>query len=331
MTLLNTATPLPVPSGAQRPGRFQSRGWQLAKRVFTAAFFVLIAGLLVRQARTIDWAAVGTALASYGWPTLVTAAGLGAASHGLVSCYELVGRHLTGHRLTRHRAAAIGAASYAFNLNLGSLVGGLALRSKLYVRAGLPLAQAGQVIALSIITNWLGYLVLAGALFVWQPLPLPDGWDIESGALRWLGGAMLAVAASYLLACTVAPKRRWRWRGHSVTTPSARLAWIQLGLSALNWLTMAAMVWLLLRGEGQRDAGLASVALVLLVAAVAGVITHVPGNLGVMEAVFIALLSHQVPAPQLLAALIVYRALYYLLPLLGAAVLLWWLGRGRRR
>jgi uncharacterized membrane protein YbhN (UPF0104 family) len=60
---------------------------------------------------------------------------------------------------------------------------------------------------------------------------------------------------------------------------------------------------------------------VLLVAAVAGVITHVPAGLGVLEGVFVALLSHRLPEGQLLGALLAYRALYYIVPLLAAALL----------
>ncbi len=58
-----------------------------------------------------------------------------------------------------------------------------------------------------------------------------------------------------------------------------------------------------------------TVLMVLLVAAIAGVVTHVPAGLGVLEAVFIALLAGQVPAPTLLGVLLAYRALYYLAPL----------------
>ena len=54
---------------------------------------------------------------------------------------------------------------------------------------------------------------------------------------------------------------------------------------------------------------------VLLLAAVAGVITHVPAGLGVLEAVFIALLSHKMPQAAILAALVAYRVIYYLAPL----------------
>jgi uncharacterized membrane protein YbhN (UPF0104 family) len=59
----------------------------------------------------------------------------------------------------------------------------------------------------------------------------------------------------------------------------------------------------------------------LLAAAVAGVITHVPAGLGVLEAVFVALLSHLVPKEELLASLLIYRAMYYLLPLMTATLL----------
>ena len=59
----------------------------------------------------------------------------------------------------------------------------------------------------------------------------------------------------------------------------------------------------------------------LLIAAIAGVILHIPAGLGVTEAVFIALLSHRVPEGQLLAALLTYRAIYYIAPLLLAATL----------
>ena len=53
----------------------------------------------------------------------------------------------------------------------------------------------------------------------------------------------------------------------------------------------------------------------------AGVIAHVPAGLGVLEAVFVALLGGQVPTEPLLAALLAYRGLYYVAPLLAATLL----------
>jgi uncharacterized membrane protein YbhN (UPF0104 family) len=80
---------------------------------------------------------------------------------------------------------------------------------------------------------------------------------------------------------------------------------------------MAGAVFMLLQGK----VPYADVLAVLLVAAVAGVITHVPAGLGVLEGVFIALLSHRVPEAQLLGALLGYRALYYIAPMVAAAVM----------
>jgi glycosyltransferase 2 family protein len=95
------------------------------------------------------------------------------------------------------------------------------------------------------------------------------------------------------------------------------MALLQLAMSCANWMLMAGAVYILLQGKIDYPAVLS----VLLIAAVAGVITHVPAGLGVLEAVFIALLSHKLPEATLLGALLGYRALYYIAPLLVAALL----------
>ncbi len=318
--------PLPAGGSLEQPPRPGPGRWHRLGRVLTWAFFLLVLVLLARQARSIDWAAVGDSLARLPGAALMGAVLLACGSHALYASYELIGRHLTGHRVPARRALAIGAASYAFNLNLGSLVGGLALRYRLYARSGLKAAQAAQVIGASIATNWLGYLALAGMLLAWRPLDLPHTWRLDTAGLRWLGLAMLGCAAAYVLVCTVAPRRAWDWRGHRLTTPSARMALLQLALSMLNWMTIAAVLWLLL----QQRIDYPTVAAVLLVAAVAGVITHVPAGLGVLEAVFIALLAHRLAEAELLAALIAYRAIYYLAPLAVGGLLLWRLERAPR-
>jgi uncharacterized membrane protein YbhN (UPF0104 family) len=133
--------------------------------------------------------------------------------------------------------------------------------------------------------------------------------------LQALGVLMWGVVAAYLLACVLLRERRsFVVRGHTVTLPPARMAVLQLALSCANWLTIAAVVYVLLRGQ----IGYGSVLGTLLVAAVAGVVTHIPAGLGVLEAVFVALLGERLDTQTLLAALLAYRALYYLVPLMLA-------------
>ncbi|HYP70220.1 MAG TPA: lysylphosphatidylglycerol synthase domain-containing protein, partial [Variovorax sp.] len=111
-------------------------------------------------------------------------------------------------------------------------------------------------------------------------------------------------------------ERRWNIRGHRIEPPSVRMALLQLTLSCLNWSLVGAVVWVLL----QSRVGYPHVLAVLLTSAMATLIVRVPGGLGVLETVFVALLAYRVPQGQLLAALLAYRGIYYLFPLLIAAV-----------
>jgi glycosyltransferase 2 family protein len=111
--------------------------------------------------------------------------------------------------------------------------------------------------------------------------------------------------------------RVWEVRGHELYLPHWRMGALQLAMSCTNWSLMAGVVYVLLR----QQVAYTDVLAVLMIAAVAGVLTHVPAGLGIFEFVFLALLSHQIPEGRLLAALLGYRALYYIGPLMLAALL----------
>ena len=292
------------------------RWWPWVKRIGTWVFFALIAWLLVKQARGIDWSEVLEAFSRMPVSVLATAAALAATSFVLYSTYDLLGRRITGHALGAGTVMAVTFVSYAFNLNLGSLVGGVAFRYRLYSRLGLDNDTITRVLGFSMLTNWFGYLVVAGAAFCFWPLELPADWKIGDGGLRILGAALLALAAAYLALCAFASHKTWHVRGHAWQPPGLRMALLQLVMSCANWSLMGGVVWVLL----QQKVAYPEVLAVLMVGAVAGVITHVPAGLGVLEAVFVALLAHRLPQGEILAALIGYRALYYLAPLAIATV-----------
>jgi uncharacterized membrane protein YbhN (UPF0104 family) len=304
-----------------RPG-FWSRArahpwWPHAKRGLTLAFFALIAWLLVEQARDVEWTEVGKALRRLPHSALLVAAALAACSFAVYTTFDLIGRHYTRHSLSRPCVISVAFISYAFNLNLGSLVGGIAFRYRLYSKYGLSNDVITRVLGLSMLTNWLGYFVLGGTVLCFFTPKLPRQWQSEAVLLPWLGAAMLVLASAYLLTCIFSKQRNWKWRARTLVLPTARMALLQLALSTLNWMIMAGIVFTVLQARIDYP----TVLVVLLMAAVAGVITHVPAGLGVLEAVFVAMLSSRLPATQLLAGLLVYRAVYYLLPLAVATAL----------
>jgi len=277
---------------------------------------VLVLGLVARQAAGIDWAEVLQALKRQSPTVLVVAAGLSLVSHALFSAYDLVGRQVTGHTLSAARTMGIGAMSYAFNLNLGSFIGGVAMRLRLYQRQGLDTATVLHIVGLGWTGNWLGYAAVLGAVLLLSTPPMPEGWTWGPVALHAAGALLLALPVAALLACRRWPGRRLQWRDHHAQVPGWRPAALLIGLGAANWALMGAIVWWLLDGQ----VGYGSVTAVLLMAAVAGLVVHVPAGLGVIEAVFVSTLGGQVPHGELLAALLAYRAVYYLLPLAGATI-----------
>lgn len=292
--------------------------WPHLKRGLTVAFFALIAWLLIEQARTIDWSEVLRALGRLPKTTLLIAAGLAAASYAVYTTFDLIGRRYTGHSLSTAQVLLVAFISYAFNLNLGSLVGGVAFRYRLYAKLGLDNGVITRVLSVSMLTNWLGYFVLGGVLLCFFEPPLPARWRSEAALVPWIGAILLAVAGAYVLACAFAKQRQWKFRSHAITLPSARMALLQMTLAVLNWMIIAGIVFTLFQARIEYPLVLTT----LLMGAVAGVVTHVPAGVGVLEAVFVAMLSRELPSTQLLAGLLGYRAVYYLLPLALAALLL---------
>jgi glycosyltransferase 2 family protein len=290
--------------------------WSHAKRWLGWAFLLLVCALLLRLAREVDWDRAVLSLRELPAATLWAAAGLALLSHIFYACYDLIGRHQTQHGLTVQRTASVSFMSYAFNLNLGSLVGGIAFRYRLYSRLGLSTKTITRVLALSLLTNWLGYFAVAGVTLLAWPPELPPGWELAGGLLPLLGAGLLLVVMAYLAACLAARRLQWQWhwRGQTIKLPPVRIAMLQLVLASTSWCVIAAICWVLLQQRVEYTLVLGA----LLTAAVAGVITHVPAGLGVLEAVFVLLLAQHIGQDEVLGAMLAYRALYYLMPLLVA-------------
>jgi glycosyltransferase 2 family protein len=291
--------------------------WPWIKRVGGGLFLLVVVGLLVRYARNVDWLRVKESVLALPHPVLLQALGFAVVSHAVYSLMDVVGWHYTGHHMRRYQVMLVSFISYAFNLNLGSLVGGIGLRYRLYTNHDVRYGNITRIVTLALITNWIGYILLAGLVFTIAPLELPPHFKVDSEELRMIGVALLSVAVLYLVLCGWSKQRSWEIRGHDVDLPTLRMALAQFAISGTHWMTMAAVPWTLLGGAIDYPTVLS----VLLIAAMAGVMLHIPAGLGVTEAVFIALLSHRIPEHQLLGALLAYRSIFYLTPLVVGALL----------
>lgn len=295
------------------------RGWLrkhsgMLKRVATGLFICFVIGLLVRVGLTIEWDEVAQAILDTPATSLWIAGVLVAASYVVYCCFDLLGKWYTGHDLPWWRTMLVAFISYAFTMNFGAAVGGLALRLRLYGKQGLNPGVIMRVMGLSITTNWIGYCMLGGTIFASGAVQPPQGWEISGGPLRIIGVVMVALSLAYVALCAFSRKRSWTVRDHNIELPELRIALLQLAVSMTNWSIMALIVHTVMPG----DVGYATVLGTLLIGSIVGALAHIPGGLGVTEYVFITLLAPEVPRHQVLGAILVYRALYYVGPVLLA-------------
>ncbi|WP_312738416.1 lysylphosphatidylglycerol synthase domain-containing protein, partial [Atlantibacter hermannii] len=296
--------------------------WRKAKKILTWVFFIAVTVLLVLYARNVDWEEVWKVIRNYNHTALLTAMGLVIVSYLVYGCYDLLGRLYCGHKLAKRQVMLVSFICYAFNLTLSTWVGGIGMRYRLYSRLGLPSATITRIFSLSITTNWLGYVLLGGVIFSIGVVELPSHWYIEDNTLRIIGAVLLVLSAFYLWACAFAKRRHITIKGQKLVLPGWRFALMQMGVSSLNWMAMGAIIWILL---GQ-DINYFFVLGVLLVSSIAGAIVHIPAGIGVLEAVFIALLAGEHTSQgKIIAALLAYRVLYFFIPLLLALIGYLWL------
>jgi uncharacterized membrane protein YbhN (UPF0104 family) len=290
-----------------------SRPW--VRRTVTAVFLTAVSALIAKQATTIAWSEVLQSIQGYRVETLALAASLALASYLIYSCFDLLGRHYIGVKLPIRSVLSAAFVSYAFNQSLGSLIGAVAFRLRIYSRLGLDAVQISKIIIVSIVTNWFGYSVLAGVIFCAGWISIPN-WHIGDDLLRCSGALMLFTAAGYLLLCALGKGRQIRIKNQLLPLPGIKLALSQLFVSVIHWPIAAAIIYVLLRDQIEFVTVLGA----LLLTAIAAVLTHIPAGIGVLEAIFLGLLSRRMPGTEVLAALMVFRVVYYLAPLSIATI-----------
>lgn len=292
------------------------RAWPWLRRALILGFFAFVLWLVLRHVRQIQWAQVWSAMRGYALPTLLLTALCSVVSHATYAFTDLFARRHFQLPIGWWRTVATSFVCYLFNLNFGSWVGSIGFRYRLYMRAGIGALDVARIIGLALVTNWSGYLLVAGLCFAMRAVELPAGWEIGTLGLQLVGIGMLLAALAYLAACGWATRREFRLGGTSIALPGLRMALGQFALSSVHWLAIGGVLWLPMREHVDFAAVFATLGLV----AIAGSATHIPGSIGITEGVFFAVLGDRMPHETLLAALLLYRGVFYLAPLLVAGI-----------
>jgi phosphatidylglycerol lysyltransferase len=280
------------------------------------AVFGLALWCIDRSLQGYRYADVMKDLHAISWARLGMALGFTACSYLMLTGYDtLAFRHLR-IRLPWRRIAltSFTSCTFANNSGMGMLVGG-SLRYRLYSVWNISGVAITQVIAFSGLTFWIGLATVSGTLFLVHPLEIPPSLHLPFHSIHLFGMVLAGISLSYLVACIWHP-RPVRLFGIKAALPRWHVAVGQLVVSSVDWMCSAAALWVLL------PAGTVSYPTLLgafLLAQMIGVISHVPGGLGVFETVMLVFLTPFLPASTVLGTLLVFRMVYYLVPLASVA------------
>ena len=253
--------------------------------------------------------------------SLLIAVGLTMLNYLMLTGYDTLAVRLVRHSLTYRQTALVAVISYAISNSVGfALLSSSAIRYRFYSRWGLSALKIAQIIAFCNLSFWLGLFALGGVLFLVYPPPIPDLLHLPFDSVHSLGIIFLTCVLGYLGWSAVNTKKRLRIGHWELPHIPLKLVLAQIIITASDWALVAGLLYLFL--PQPISISYPSFFSIYLLAQLAGIISHVPGGLGVFETVILLLLSPAVASADLLGALLVYRAIYYFLPLTIALLLL---------
>jgi phosphatidylglycerol lysyltransferase len=276
--------------------------WGFEKATAQIDFPLLVAGLRSTPAATLAAALAATAL----------------------SYFALIGYDVSGLRYARARPplktillASFCGFAIGNSVGLGAFSGG-AVRYRLYTAAGLSPSQIARVVLFISISFGVGLATIAALGLVLHAGEVSRLLGASPEPLRAITIAILALTVGFLLFCAT---RRTPLRAGpiDIDPPGTSLVLIQILLTAVDVLAAALALWVLLPPAG---IGFFAFAAIYATALALGVLSHIPGGLGVFEVAILYAVGGNGSASAVAAALVIYRAIYFLAPLLLSTVLL---------
>jgi len=308
-------------------------GWSRFGFAVSLTIIVIAVIVLYRILRDIDVEELIDALEATDWRTLVAAGAFVAAGYVTLTFYDLFALRTIGRMEIPYRVAALaGFTSYAVGHNVGaSVFSGGAVRYRIYSAWGLSVIEVTKICFVAGLTFWLGNATVLGLGILHAPQAARAIDQLPLWANRVLAVVLLVLLAAYVAWVWVKPRIIGR-DGWQVTLPGGPLTLLQIAIGIVDLACCAAAMYMLVPDEP--NLGFVTVAVIFVAATLLGFASHAPGGLGVFDAAMMVALW-QFDKEDLLAGLLLFRLLYYIIPfvislaILGVRELL--LGRNSRR
>ena len=295
-------------------------GWDKVGVAVSVLIIAIASVVMFRLLRDVDLEKVAAALRAMPIETMLTAGGFVVAGYASLTLYDFFSLRTIGRREVPYRVAAFaGFTSYAIGHNLGATVFTAgAVRYRIYSAWGLGIVEIAKIAFVTGLTFWLGNAFILGISMALAP----DAASAVNQLPPWVNQVIafsgLAVIVGYLLWLLPAPRviGRDNWQ---VTLPDASLTLVQIGIGILDLGFGALAMYTLLPVTPSVD--FLTVLVTFVMATLLGFLSHAPGSLGVLDATMLIGLA-LFEKEELLASLVIFRALYFVLPFCVATLML---------
>lgn len=230
--------------------------------------------------------------------------------------YDILGFQYINQVLAPAKIAGTAFISYAVGNTIGfSAFSGTAIRYHFYSSWGVSKLKIAQLIVFTHLTFWLGLFGVSGVVFLVDPLTLPKVLKLPFNSVHPIGFIFLALVAIYFV-IGYFWNSSLRIGSEEIVFPSSEMSLQLIGLAAVDWGLACGVLYLLLPLDHSMSyPGFFGI---YILALTAGLMSTVPGGLGVFDTVILLLRPDSISAPDILGALIAYRIIYYILPLIMA-------------
>jgi uncharacterized membrane protein YbhN (UPF0104 family) len=262
--------------------------------------------------RDVDFGKVVAALEAQSPHSIATAGALVVAGYVTLTFYDFFALRTIGRRTVPFQVAAFASfTSYTIGHTLGAatLTGGV-VRHRIYSVWGLSVLDVAKIAFITGMTFWLGTAFVLGGAMTYAPDAAGAVDHLPSWINRLIGLSGLSAIACYL-GWLVPRPRTIGYANWKIVLPNVRFTLVQIAIGAVDLTLVTLALYTLLPASPPVD--FVSVLMIFLTATFLGAISHVPGNLGIIEAALLVGLP-QFPKENLLAALLTFRILYFIIP-----------------
>ncbi len=251
---------------------------------------------------------------------LLASIGLMIVNYIILVGYDWIALVAINKPLPLNRCALVSFIGQAVSYNFGALLGGTTVRYRFYSAWGFSLQDIVRLVLMLAVTFWVGALGLCGLVFLVHPPDIPAELlhKMPIQDVRILGVMLLSVALAYFVACHFIRKPIQVF-GREFVFPPLKIAILQAIVAGIDLIAAAGCMYILLPGD--LNIGFIQFLPSYLMAQVAVVLTHIPGGVGIFELVILHL-THTPREQVVVAAVLCFRLIYFILPLLAAALLL---------